>query len=164
MNSPTARICVCLILSILLLSSCDKKPLTSGQYVSQANAICASAAAKAESPPALTTPAQVEAFVRQTEDIYRGLLARLRQLKPPDSLHARVDQMLNQLQLVATYLPQLQKAVSANDQGKTSDLVAKIEQASTTASQLATELGLERCVNAGNVAGPSSSPSPSPSE
>jgi hypothetical protein len=125
--------------------------------------LCASAAAKAESPPAFTTPAQVDAFVRQTEDIYRGLLTQLRDLKPPDSMQERVNQMLTQLQAVATYLPQLQKAVAANDQGRTSELVTKIGQASVAASQIAADLGLNSCINAGNVAGPSTSPVPSPS-
>lgn len=157
MNSPTARVCVFLIVSTALLASCDKKPLTSTQYVSQAESICASAAAKAQSPPALTTPAQVEAFVRQTEDVYNQLLDRLRELKPPDSLRGKVDRMLAQLQLVADYLPQLQKAVSANDQPRTSELVTKIEQASTNASSLATELDLQQCVN---VAGASATPAP----
>jgi hypothetical protein len=78
-------------------------------------------------------------------------------------MRSRVDRMLTELQAVATYLPQLQKAVAANDQPRTSDLVTKIEQASISASQLAAELGLDSCINAGNVAGPSVSPVPSPS-
>ncbi|MFN2594118.1 MAG: hypothetical protein ABR579_04430 [Actinomycetota bacterium] len=153
-----------LMVPTALLVSCDKKPLTSSQYVSRADSVCASVAAKAETPPAFTTPEQVDAFVKQTESLYQDLLTRLRDLKPPDSMRTKVAQMLAELQAVATYLPQLQKAVAANDQPRTSDLVTKIEEASATANRLAGELGLESCINAGNVGAASPSPVASPSE
>lgn len=163
MNSLFPKAALVLIVSTLLLGSCDKKPLSSSGYVTQANAVCASVAARAETPRAFTTPAQVAAFVHQTQILYNDLLDRLGGLRPPTSLDTRVSQMLTELHKVAAYLPQLQKAVSANDQARTSDLVTKIGEASSNASQIASELGLQSCVNAGNVAGPSASVAPSPS-
>ncbi|MDQ3876893.1 MAG: hypothetical protein M3290_00870 [Actinomycetota bacterium] len=105
----------------------------------------------------------MDEFVQRTRDIYNELLERLRELKPPDSMREQVDHMLDRLSDVAAFLPQLQKAVAANDQAKTSELVHQIGDSSAVASEIASDLGLTSCINAGNVAGPSASPTPTAS-
>ncbi len=129
------------------VSNDDSGPLSKGDFVDQANEICAESrdAASRIAPPSLADPIAVEQAVAQTIAIERRSLRELRDLEAPSRDRPGVKQWLRQVDRAIDEMDALREGLRTGDRAAIA--VASSDGASFTdaAEEFADAYGLDDC-------------------
>lgn len=137
-----------LVLTVALLAGCGGsggKQLTKQEYASKADAICGKYNQQVK---ALTNPsnlAELAEVAGQTLPILDKAITELKDLTPPASEKAKVDQWLAQVEKLKGDLEEIRDRAKDKDMQGVQAVVPKAEEHNRRSNALATELGMSVC-------------------
>ena len=138
---------------VLTFAACDRVgnngsgPLSKGDYVDQANEICAESrtAASQIPPPSLADPIAVEQAVAQTIAIQRGSLRELRDLEAPSRDRPGVRQWLRQVDRAIDEMDALREGLLTGDRAAIAEASSDGASFTDAAEEFADAYGLDDC-------------------
>jgi hypothetical protein len=135
-------------LAATVLAACgggDGERLAESEWIAEADAICAEAQDEIDSLPEPTNAAELTEQARQAVAIAERQLARLRDLRPPETAEDDYEAMLDLTQREIELTNEIAEAASAGDQARTEDLIAEAQRVDEEADALAAEYGFQEC-------------------
>lgn len=125
----------------------DGGPLSKGDFVEQANEICAESRTDAAriAPPSGADPIAVEQAVAQTIAIQRRSLRELRDMEPPSRDAPGVQQWLRQVDRAIDEMEALREGLVTGDRAAIADATANGASFADAAEEFADAYGLDEC-------------------
>lgn len=114
-------------------------------YVSRADAICRDVAKKQQALKAPTSLATIPAYVDKSLPIFDSGIGRLRKLRPPKELDAKVEDWLHALEQSRVQLVALKKAAGDKNLERVQALGAGATTSISQTHALARAIGLNDC-------------------
>lgn len=119
--------------------------LTLDEYLAQADAICKEFDGKFGDLGEPESAADAGKLVRDGKVLAEEQLAKLRELRPPEDIEAKVDEAYNALDDQIALFDDFADAVEAEDSAKVEEITGKLDDLNETADGVAKEIGLETC-------------------
>lgn len=119
--------------------------LTKGEYVEQADAICAEASARLAALPEPRSLEELADVAPRAAAIAAEQLERLRRLRPPADDEAKLDHALDLTERQNALVEEIGEAAAAGDGVRVSELLEELAGVRTEARSIAVEYGLEVC-------------------
>jgi len=146
--SPAALV---IVLALLLTACGGTERLTKEQLITQGDAICKEASAKADpigtnlgNPSAETLPQWGDAL-GQLLSIYEDLVGKLKDLNPPEADQATWDKITAGLDRIVAGVKTAKDAASSSDLAGFMTALDAINTASGESGQLASDYGFQEC-------------------
>ena len=133
---------------VLVLSSCgggSSKRLTKEQFVTKANALCASFNKEVNKAGDPTTPAQAIAYFNKLLPLDKKLVGGIDKLKPPSSEEANVNRIVALGKEEIARAEATLAAIKKNDLTLANKLTAENKTKSTESKTLFNKLGINEC-------------------
>lgn len=119
--------------------------LTQEEYIAQADAICKDASDRIDALAEPQTKEETIEYLQEGRAIGEDQLASLRELSPPESIEARVEEAYGLIEDQLALTEDLEQAVEDEDVARIDELVAEGEAIDQQANAIAQEIGLQEC-------------------
>lgn len=136
-----------LAVGALTLAGCGGGPLSHGDFVKRADAVCSAYRTSVQGLRRPKTYAQIVALVQKSLPLYEAALRKLEALKPPAADETAVALWLDADRRVAAAERALGKAALRRDYPSVVAASSQVEAASVASRQAAAELGLKVCAS-----------------
>jgi hypothetical protein len=123
----------------------DGDPLTTEEFLQQADAICAEANQQLDALGEPQTIQELATMAPEALSISEQSLDSLSELNPPEDLQAQYDRALELLGQQNALAQELVTAAEAGDQAQIQAIASEAEPLDTEADGIAAELGLTEC-------------------
>ena len=141
---------VAALATVALLAACSgggdgNERLSKDEYVEQADAVCAEYESRLGGLPDPGSIAALRALTQRALPVAREAVAKLRALRPPEALQARVDQWLRLNTLNVRRIEELGNAARAGDRVRVQEIARDAAANEREADRVARAIGLEAC-------------------
>jgi hypothetical protein len=127
----------------VLLVACGDDRLSKGDFIAQADEICAAAETRAQELPQPADPTEAETYASGLEEITEGYIADLRELQPPEDDVEQLDGLIEKIEQAGLNIVEAIRTQSGS--GNPADAYSEALHLAEEANEEAEAYGFESC-------------------